>query len=331
MYIGMKSKLLIILLLSVCLSSCCDDSKVPTVSAGMEIVRLDSVLSMCDEIDDCQCDSILNRYRTNIETWFGILGIDSVDCETLSRYASSQAMKVFVPDIMSRFVSSDSISAILAKLKESMANKLNGRRLNDVNFVVSQYRQSVFIKDSMMFVGVNHYLGEGYAGYGYFEPYQRKTKTPKHMPYDMIEAFLADAYPFKETTETTILERIIYNGSILYVLMDIMPNADLAEALGYTADQLNWIETNEKEAWRALIARNLLYSTSVIDADKLLKPSPATTILHPESPGRVGRYIGYKIVKSYVENNKDIELEDLLSPAYYGSMQTLIDAKYSAQ
>ncbi len=327
----MKLKLSVILLLSVCLLTCCDDIRIPKGISGKEIVRLDSVLSVCEEASVSQCDSILGKYRNNIEAWFGVMGIDSVDSGMLSRYASSRAMKVFVPDVMSRFASSDSISTILAMLDEVMSNEFAGRRLHNINFVISQYTQSVFIVDSMMFVGVNHYLGEEYAGYGYFEPYQRKTKTPEHLPYDVVEAFLADAYPFEETAETTVLERMLYNGSILYVLMDIMPNADLSEALGYTVEQLNWIEENEKEAWRALVARNLLYSTSVIDADKLLKPSPATTILHPESPGRVGRYIGYKIVKSYVENNRDVDLKDLLSPSYYGSMQTLIDAKYIAQ
>lgn len=77
-----------------------------------------------------------------------------------------------------------------------------------------------------------------------------------------------------------------------------------------------------------MITRKLLYSTNRLDANRLVNPSPATSILHHESPGRLGRFIGYKIVKSYVETHPDINLKWLLSPDFYNSLQSLIDSCY---
>mgnify|MGYP000771381490 CR=1 FL=1 len=107
------------------------------------------------------------------------------------------------------------------------------------------------------------------------------------------------------------------------------PNAKLSDALGVSSEDLEWFKGHEAEIWDSIITRNLLYSQSDMDAAKLLSPAPATTIINHDAPGRAGRYIGYRIVKAYMDRHSDVTIKWLLSPAFYGETSSLVDAKYS--
>lgn len=103
---------------------------------------------------------------------------------------------------------------------------------------------------------------------------------------------------------------------------------DEKTALGYGYDQISWLNENEKQAWEALITRRLLYSTVPSDLSAMINPAPATTLLNQEAPGRAGRFIGHRIVVSYIRNNPEVSLDFLLSPEFYMSGQSLAKAKY---
>ena len=81
--------------------------------------------------------------------------------------------------------------------------------------------------------------------------------------------------------------------------------------------------------FRSLITKRLLFSTDRAIADRLVKPAPATSVIGPEVPGRAGRYIGYRIVDSYVRHNNDITPRQLLSSDFYNSRNTLVNSEYS--
>lgn len=299
-------------------------------SEGDEIVlkRLDVTLADYASLDGAERTAIRDSLGDVIDVWLNIQGIFNADDSALIEYSKSRAVAVFSSDICSSFENKSYDYELILKLQDNISNCFGGNEFYDLYSVVSPYNQSIFIADSMMFIGLNHYLGSDYVGYDYFEPYQRVVKTPQHLVYDIAEAAIVDKYPYQSDDEETVLNVLLYNGAIVYSIMQLVPDADIAEVMGYTQRQLEWAEDNEKNAWSALISRKLLYSTNRQDANRLVNPSPVTSILHQESPGRLGRYIGYKIVKSYVENHQDVNLKRLLSPDFYNSLQSLIDSEY---
>ena len=76
-----------------------------------------------------------------------------------------------------------------------------------------------------------------------------------------------------------------------------------------------------------MASRKMLFSTDEMTAAMLTNLSPATNILHVDSPGFAGRYIGYRIVEKYRKNN-ETALEDLLLPTFYDGKQTLSQSGY---
>lgn len=324
----MKEIQFYILLLALFAVGCTNVSR--QQASPKKFLRLDKSLATYSVSDN---DSVISFEKAElhaVKKWFELQGVDTLSNEIINAYSASKAMTMFMPDVDAMFLCIDSLESVLAQVDENMSQSFSGYRPLLNVAVVSPYNQSIFISDTLMFVGLNHYLGENYKGYSYFEEYQRQVKTPQHLPYDVAEVLIRQQSPFNIVDNATVLNRMLYEGAVVYGIMQLVPQASLSEALGYTASQLEWVEENESHLWKAMIARELLYSSSQVDAARLFNPSPATTLLHQECPGRVARYIGYKILLSYIQSHSDVKLSWLLSPSFYAENRSLIDSKYKA-
>lgn len=179
-----------------------------------------------------------------------------------------------------------------------------------------------------MLIGLNHYLGADYQGYAGFDDYRRRLKRPDRIVYDVAEAVVASAYPFAGRADATVLSRMLYEGALMYALLKSVPGATEASVLGYDDAQMRWAEDNEARIWDAMVKRDMLYSTDPVLASKLLDTSAATLVIHPEAPGRIGRFMGLKIVESFIAHEPSVGIGEMLMPAFYESASTLKKAAY---
>ena len=111
-----------------------------------------------------------------------------------------------------------------------------------------------------------------------------------------------------------LLSQMVYNGKQLYLKDLFLPNYSDAEKIGYTPDQIKWCEENESYMWRYFIEEEMLYSADQKLITRFINPAPFSKFyleIDNESPGQVGAWIGWQMVRSYMENNK-VSVEDLL-------------------
>lgn len=270
----------------------------------------------------------VDSMRDAAEALFAVTGRGEVDAQSVADYAADRATIFYMPDIEQRLPSLDSVQSVLGRVYAILAEKLPKAPRYEIYGIVLPYNQSLFFKDSMLFVGLNHYLGADYEPYGHFPEFIRRDKQAARLPVDVAEAAVEVGYPFSpETAYPTVLNRILYEGAVIEAVMQVT-GVDEATALGYTPDQWQWMNTNEHQAWDALITRNFLYSTDPAHARSLTAPAPHTTLLNPGSPGQAGRFIGHKIVSSYLRENSSATLAGILSPDFYMNPATLEKSGY---
>lgn len=250
--------------------------------------------------------------------------------QVVDKYKNSQAFNVFGPDVVVRLQDISEQERLISKAFENIRKVLPQVVLPKYVYgYITPYVQSVVTVDSVMFIGLNHYLGADYPGYESFGEYNRRLKVKTRMPYDVAEAIVYLSYPYVNSDNHTLVSRMLYEGAVICVLEAVLPDATEAELLGMTSDQYDWILSNEALIWKSLAEKRLLHSTDPIVISKLISPAPNSAIVHVEAPGRVGRFIGYKIVKSYLKRHGKAQLSDILSPRFYNSQNTLIEAEYS--
>ena len=92
-----------------------------------------------------------------------------------------------------------------------------------------------------------------------------------------------------------------------------MPDMEDTLKIGFTKKQVDWCEKHEKDIWGLLIKNKFLYSTELDVISKFTGEGPFTTGLAKESPARTGVWIGWRIVRNYMNKNSKITLEELMN------------------
>ena len=190
------------------------------------------------------------------------------------------------------------------------------RRLPTIITVPSdvEYRNRVILADSLLFIGLDNYLGEDHKFYEGIERYIAADLDRKYLASDVAGAFANSMLRYPN--ERTFLAKMIYYGKALYIKDRLIPSEQEALRIGYSQEEWDWAEVNEEQIWRYFIERELLYSTDAELEARFLMPAPFSKfrleLIDNESPDRLGRYIGWQIVRSFMEKNS-ISLQQLFN------------------
>ena len=170
---------------------------------------------------------------------------------------------------------------------------------NDVD-----YRNKTLVTDSLTLISLDCFLGKEHRFYQNLPRYISANLSAEQIIPDLAEQY---AWKFiHQYQRRTFLEDMIFFGKLLYFKDLMIPFESNATKIGYTEEQLAWSQANEAQIWSYFIEKELLFSPDPRLANRFLANAPFSKFykeIDNESPGRIGQFIGWQIVKSYVENN----------------------------
>ena len=158
-------------------------------------------------------------------------------------------------------------------------------------------QQSIVTLDSLVSISTDCYIDScTWYRERYYE-YELPMHTRERIIPDVSEVLLRNAIlPVKVAT---LLDAMIYEGRIAYLVSCLIDNNSTTAVMGYTTQQENWCVENEHLVWTTIIEQGDLYKSDNITIRKYIQPSPFTATLTQDSPGRIGRWIGWRIVDEY--------------------------------
>lgn len=178
--------------------------------------------------------------------------------------------------------------------------------------VVLPKMQQVVVSDSTLFVVLNHYLGAEHPAYNGFPEYRRAVKVSARILPDVAEALTALNFPDKSTN---LMQAMVYQGALVEAVMQLTGLSE-QQVLGYTDQQMAEATKMQERVWNDLIKRKLLLSTDPAVISQMIDPAPSTVPVSPDAPGRLGRFIGHRLVSP--DGKKAGEpVSTLLTPEYY--------------
>jgi len=170
----------------------------------------------------------------------------------------------------------------------------------------------VIYADSLLLISLDVYLGKDHRFYEGFPEYQRTSFEKSQLLPDVVSDFALRKIP--PPRDRTLLSQMIYFGKELYLKDVLIPQVSDADKIGYTPEQITWSQENEGYVWRYFIDENLLYDSDPKLPGRFINPAPFSKFyleIDNESPGKIGMWIGWQIVRSYMKNN-DVSLQQLL-------------------
>lgn len=175
------------------------------------------------------------------------------------------------------------------------------------------YNSKCIYADSLVLISLELYLGKDHKFYkNEFPEYISQNFEQKQIIQDLTTSFGLQKIQFPK--DKTLLSQMIYAGKQLYLKDKLVPESSDETKMGYTKEQLLFCQENEAYMWSNFIENQYLYSTDSKLQGRFINPAPFSKFyleIDNQTPGRVGAWLGWQIVRSYAENN-ETKLHDLL-------------------
>jgi gliding motility-associated lipoprotein GldB len=174
------------------------------------------------------------------------------------------------------------------------------------------FDNKVIWTDSLLLVSADTYLGEEHRFYEGIPGYIRSELSREFLPIDAGLAFAQNVVPAPKGRQ--FIETIIYWGKIRYLISVLYPEASPHLWLHYKASAYDWAKNNEAYIWMYFIEKEMLYDTDPNLSERFIAKAPFSKFyleIDNESPGRIGQYLGWRIVDAFMKNN-DVSLQEML-------------------
>jgi hypothetical protein len=180
-------------------------------------------------------------------------------------------------------------------------------------YVSDLYHESpVIYDDSVLIIALDMYLGKDYKYYKMLgQPQYRLNKFNKEYILSDCMREIAITLIDNSKGNKKFIDYIIYEGKVLYFLDAMLPDTPDSIKIGYTSKQMDWCLKNESNIWSFIIDKKLLYTSDPTIIAKLCMDGPFTPVFSKQSPSRTGIWIGWQIVRGFMENNAKVTLSEL--------------------
>ena len=178
---------------------------------------------------------------------------------------------------------------------------------NDVD-----YRYPVVVTDSLVLIALDNYLGKDHEFYANISDYLKQDMDKNQIVVDIAEQYARRSIFPPE--KSNFLEEMIYFGKILYFKDRVIPFKTDAEKIAYTKQQLQFANLNEEMIWTHFVEKETLFDGDDKLVTRFIAEAPFSKFyleIDNQSPGRLGQYIGWQIVRAYMINN-DVDFMQMM-------------------
>ena len=174
------------------------------------------------------------------------------------------------------------------------------------------YDSRVIYADSLLLISLDVYLGKEHEFYSDYPKYIKENNTKENIIVDIANSISENQ--ILPITSRSFIGKMVYEGKKMYLLDLYLPTISDKLKIGFLDQKLAWAVTNEEDIWKYFIERKLLFNTDTKLNKRFLDNAPFSKFYlenDNQSPGRIGVWLGWQIVRSYMQNN-DVSLQQLL-------------------
>ena len=173
------------------------------------------------------------------------------------------------------------------------------------------HQNKVLFNGEYLLISLDVYIGKNHQFYADYPSYIKQNFEKENIVVDVAKAMIPKS---NHINDRTFVSKMITEGKKLYLLDRYLPSIDDYQKAGYSAEKNNWAIENEEQVWKYFIENKMLFSTETKLNKRFLELAPFSKFYRSEdtlSPGRIGAWIGWQIVRSYMKHN-DVSLQQLL-------------------
>jgi hypothetical protein len=308
---------------------------ISAIESEVEVVRFGEELMQLENKDTVQTWVELSNAHPG---FFDLFTYRIIQIGGIGDEYFAELMKGFVTDSMIQAVKADTnkefsnpkkLEKQLKKAFKYYSYHFPTKELPTIYTYVSGFNQSVVTAENIVGISLDKYLGRDCIYY------QQLNTTPQYKIQNMHKhKILSDvAYAWgitefgAENQATNLLGNMVQKGKLMYLVDAMLPDMPDSLKIGYTSQQIEWCQMNEPQMWTYLIEKEMLYSSKRMDIVRYINDAPSTSGFPTDSPGRAGIWIGWQIVREYMQKHPECTLPQLMANKNY--QKILNDSGYN--
>lgn len=186
-------------------------------------------------------------------------------------------------------------------------------KLPKVQTILTGFDTDLFVSDTLIIVGLDYYLGQGAKYRPNMYEYILQQYIPQNIVPSVMLLYGIDArINATNMNDRTVLADMIAYGKSFYFAKRMLPCTPDSILINYNRKDIEGARKNQDLIWFRLVEDKVLYSTAQQDKQHYLGQRPKTVEVGPECPGRIAQWVGWQIVNSYMKNNEEATLQDLM-------------------
>ncbi len=231
----------------------------------------------------------------------------------VAQFIVDENMKVLFEDTQTEYPDVSEIESDLNSAFSYFQYHFPDSAIPEIVFMISALNYPVVATKSTMAISLDMFLGADYPVYPQvgipqymFSNMKREQVVPQAM-----KGWIQSMYE-TEAVRNSLLDYMIFEGKILYATDAVLRKSPDSVKIGFPSEAMDWCNEFEPRVWAHIIDQELLYSTDFMTINKWINQAPFVAGIPKESPGRLGQWVGWQIVRKYMKANPEISLQELM-------------------
>jgi hypothetical protein len=161
-------------------------------------------------------------------------------------------------------------------------------------------------------IGLHYFMGKDFAWYSPNIPkYIKQRFDPGYLDVMLAHQLATGTVqPLDPATQTSLLEAMVQQGIQHYVVEKLLPTAGDSMIMLYSDMEMAWALNFEQSLFKDVAQK--MFESDMLVKRKLLGENAFTSTYSEDSAPRIGAFLGWRIVRSYMKNNPEVSLAMLV-------------------
>ena len=186
-------------------------------------------------------------------------------------------------------------------------------RIPKIQTTLTGLDNDLIVSDSLIIISLDFFLGpEAKYRPNMYDYLLRQYVKENVVPTVMLLYGIDSKYNHTNPADKTVLADMITYGKAYYFAKQMVPCTADSVFIWYTAEEIEGSRKNQDLIWARFIEDQILYSNSHMIKQKYLGERPKTIEVGERCPGRIAQWVGWEIVKSYMNSHENVSLQQLM-------------------
>ena len=254
---------------------------------------------------------------------------DSLIVNQLYANVSNQTLQKFEQEIQTKFGNCSAIETQLSAAFGQIKSYYPDFKAPKIYTAITGFLGSdLYVTDSLIVIGLDYFGGPKATYRPQLYDYQLRRYQPEYI-VPAILFFMAKTYNKFDPADQTLLSEMIWYGKSYEFVKHAAPETPDSLVIGYSQTQLDDVYQSQQDVWAYFLDRKVLYETNEGEKQRFLAERPATVEISQFCPGGVARWVGWRVVSKYLQENPSVKFVDLMNNP--NARQLFEAAKYKGQ